>query len=56
MIELKFWLFLDPKLYEADESVDLIKNVEELIRVNKELKDRNDELEMNMLSIPFVDR
>ena len=28
----------------------MIKNIEDLVRVNKELKDRNEELELNMLS------
>ena len=50
-----FLFMLGPHLYESEESLDLIQNVEELVRLNKELKDRNDELEMNMLSIPFED-
>ena len=48
-------LFLGPQHYEAEESVDMLNNVEELIRVNKELKDNNDALEMNMRSIPSED-
>ena len=35
--------------------MNLVNHVEELVRVNRELKDRNEELEINMLSIPFVD-
>jgi len=47
--------FPGPKFDETEASLDLVKNVEELVRVNKELKDRNEELEINMLSIPFKD-
>ena len=39
----------------AEQSIDMVNHVEELLRVNKELKDRNEELEINMLSFPFVD-
>ena len=52
---LLFLIILGQHINEAEESPDLVQNVEELVRVNKELKDRNDELEMNMLSIPFED-
>ena len=38
---------------ENDASVELIKNLEELMKVNQALKDRNDELEINMLNIPL---
>ena len=54
-INADVFFIIGPHLHEAQESLDLIQNVEELVRVNKELKDRNDELEMNMLSIPFED-
>ena len=50
-----FFFIIGPHLHKAEESLYMIKNVEELVRVNKELKDRNDELEINMLSIPFED-
>ena len=43
----------DPQVTERDASQNLIKNMEDLVRVNKELKDRNEELEFNMLSNPF---
>ena len=48
-------LILGPQYYEAEESLYLLNNVDELIRPNKELKDKNDELDMNMLSIPIED-
>lgn len=38
---------------ESDSSLELIKNLEELMKVNQALKDRNDELEINMLNIPL---
>ena len=38
---------------ENDASLELIKNLEELMKANQALKDRNDELEINMLSIPL---
>ena len=38
---------------ENEASLELIKNLEELIKVNQALKDRNEELEINMLSIPL---
>ena len=38
---------------ESDSSIELIKNLEELMKVNQALKDRNDELEINMLNIPL---
>ena len=38
---------------ENEASLELIKNLEELMKVNQALKDRNDELEINMLNIPL---
>ena len=38
---------------KSDSSLELIKNLEELMKVNQALKDRNDELEINMLNIPL---
>ena len=43
-------IFPDPEVTATDSSLNLIKNIEDLVRVNKELKDRNEELEFNMLS------
>ena len=43
-------IFSDPQVTDTDASLDLVKNIEDLVRVNKELKDRNEELELNMLS------
>ena len=43
-------IFSDPQVTATDASLDLVKNIEDLVRVNKELKDRNEELELNMLS------
>ena len=43
-------IFEDPPVTATDASLDLVKNMEDLVRVNKELKDRNEELELNMLS------
>ena len=43
-------IFADPQVTATDASLDLVKNIEDLVRVNKELKDRNEELELNMLS------
>ena len=37
---------------ENEASLELIKNLEELMKVNKELKDRNDELETNIINSP----
>ena len=48
-------IFSDPEVPATDASLELIKNIEDLVRVNKDLKDRNDELELNMLSITFED-
>ena len=49
------YILLGSGSYMAEQSLDLVNHVEELLRVNKELKDRNEELEINMLSFPFVD-
>ena len=35
-----------------DRSLDLIKKVEEFSKINKDLKDRNDELEINLQILP----
>ena len=48
-------MFSDSGPQFQESNLDLINNVEELVRVNRELKDRNEELEINMLSIPFID-
>jgi hypothetical protein len=48
-------IFSDPQVTAKDASLDLVKNIEDLVRVNKELKDRNEELELNMLSNTFED-
>eukprot|EP00090_Calanus_glacialis_P014347 TRINITY_DN23134_c0_g1_i14.p1 TRINITY_DN23134_c0_g1~~TRINITY_DN23134_c0_g1_i14.p1 ORF type:complete len:677 (-),score=207.88 TRINITY_DN23134_c0_g1_i14:108-2138(-) len=40
---------------ETDSTQDLIYNVEELVRVNKDLKDRNEELEIKILVNSFTD-
>ena len=37
---------------ENEASLELIKNLEELMKVNQELKDRNDELETNIINSP----
>ena len=46
-------IFPDPEVTATDSSLNLIKNIEDLVRVNKELKDRNEELELNMLPNTF---
>ena len=43
------------EMHEAEQSPDLMKKVEELMEANRELKDKNEELELNMLYIPFPD-
>jgi len=40
-------------IHEIDTSPDLIKNVEDLVRLNKDLKDRNEVLEMDSLVNSF---
>ena len=42
-------------MHEAEQLPDMLKKLEELMEANKELKDKNEELELNMLYIPFDD-
>lgn len=44
-----------PRVTETDTSLDIIKNLEDLARVNKELRDRNKELELKMISNALED-
>ena len=43
---------LGTELDMLDTSLDLIKKMEEFAKINKYLQDRNDELEMNLTSVP----
>ena len=43
------FIFPDDLNLKEPFNLDLISNVEELVQANKDLKDRNDELENNML-------
>ena len=42
-------------MHEAEQLPDMLKKLEELMEANKELKDKNEELELNILYIPFAD-